>query len=245
MTREVILDCETTGISHEDGHRIISLGVVEMIHNKVTGRECEWFVNPERPCDRSAYEVHRIADRWLAQQPTFRIFAPDIVEFIGGDTIVAHNARFDRGHLNAEFARLLGLSVLSESDRNRFPEAQWIDSLKLARKLFPKQRNGLDDLADRFGVYRGHRVKHGALKDARILAEVWAEMRRGSRDDLFAGMPEQSMATRLPAIPYDYASQPPRRSRLTSAEEERWREVWLRGLGEKAVWNDYVLDKSQ
>lgn len=238
--REIALDSETTGQAHAQGHRIVSLGVVELIDGKITGREREWFFNPDRPCDRGAFDVHGLPDWWLAKQSRFYVYRRDIEDFIGDDRIIAHNAPFDRGFLNMEMGRALKMASLTEAEANRFPKGQWRDSLPIARRAFPQQPNNLDALADRFGIDRAHRKKHGALKDARILAEIYIELLRGGQGSLFEHMAEPEQQTRWEPPPFDRAARIPAPSRLTSAEIERWQSVWGNTVGKTGVWAEYI-----
>lgn len=246
MTREVVLDTETTGRSVAQGHRIVSCGVVEILHGRITGRECEWFVNPGRESEEEARRVHGISDAWLAKQPDFESIRHEVEDFIGDDKIIAHNAPFDRGFLNNEFGLALHMASLTESEANRFPRWQWIDSLTLARKRFPQQRNDLDSLADRFGVERSHRIKHGALKDAKILARIWIELQRGGQGQLFGDeLTDQTKRdVRVePYVPKERGPRPPFKSRLTPEIIAHHAEYWSDKLGKAPVWNDYQLAK--
>lgn len=166
--REIVLDVETTGISADEGHRIISLGCVELIDGGGYGKQLEWFFNPERDIPPESFAVHGITAEFLADKPKFAALADEILAFLGEDTpLVIHNAEFDLSFLNAELAKC---------GRPRLVVKRAVDTLQLARYMFPGQKASLDELARRFKVSLEGREKHGALLDAQILAKVYAEL---------------------------------------------------------------------
>ena len=174
--REVVLDTETTGLSAQEGHRIVEIGCVELSNYIPTGKEWHSYINPNRHSDRGASNVHGLDAEFLAKQPLFQDIAHQMLEFIGDSPIVAHNAEFDMGFLNAEFARA-GMPPLS-IDRA-------VDSLEIARKRFPGQPNSLDALLNRFNIDASTRVEnHGAIVDARLLARAYLELRGGRQSSL-------------------------------------------------------------
>lgn len=168
--RQVVLDTETTGIG--DGHRIIEIGCVEVIGRKLTGRHYHQYVNPEREVDPEAMEVHGITDEFLADKPVFSQIANDFLDFIKGAELVIHNAPFDVGFMDMEFGKLAGFPATSEV-------CGVLDTLTLARKMYPGQRNSLDALCRRLGIDNSHRDLHGALLDSEILADVYLLMTGG------------------------------------------------------------------
>lgn len=168
--REILLDTETTGLGSEIGHRILEIGCVEIIDGNITGDKYHQYINPEREIDFCAEEVHGLTTEFLKDKPTFGQMVDDFMGFIGDSTLVAHNATFDIDFLNAEM-RLLGREDIDES-------RTIIDTLVLARKCFPGQKNNLDALCDRLNVDYGHRGFHGALLDAELLAEVYIRLRK-------------------------------------------------------------------
>lgn len=171
-TRQVVLDTETTGLSAVDGHRIVEIGCVELVDRRASGRTLHLYLNPEREIDEGALAVHGLSLDRLRDEPRFEQIAQRLIEFVSGAEILIHNAPFDVGFLDAEFARL-----------ERAPFAQHVhavtDTLTLARALHPGKRNSLDALCDRYGVSNAQRVLHGALLDAQLLAEVYLAMTRG------------------------------------------------------------------
>jgi DNA polymerase-3 subunit epsilon len=170
--RQIIIDTETTGLDPKQGHRIIEFAALEVINRRVTGRSVHFRVDPEREIDAGATEVHGMTWDDLRDKPKFREVAADIIEFVRGAEWIIHNAPFDIGFLDAEL-RLATLPVCTEI------YAGLIDTLALARELFPGKRNSLDALCERFGVDHAHRAVHGALLDAQLLAEVYLTMTRG------------------------------------------------------------------
>jgi len=175
--RQVVLDTETTGLEPAEGHRIIEIGCVELVNRRPTGRHFHEYLNPEREIDEGAAQVHgmRLAD--LASKPRFGDVAERLMEFIDGAELVIHNAPFDVGFLNAElgrWARMSSREIIVIGSRCRV-----LDTLALARELHPGQRNGLDALCKRYFIDNSHRTLHGALLDARILADVYLAMTGG------------------------------------------------------------------
>jgi DNA polymerase III subunit epsilon len=171
--RQIVLDTETTGLETSEGHRIIEIGCVEIIERRCTGRVLHYYLNPQRESDQAALDVHGLSSEFLADKPLFAAIADDFLRFIDGAELVIHNAPFDVGFLNHEL-RLLGGQSGSITDRCRV-----LDSLVLARQMYPGQRVSLDALCRRFGVDNSNRELHGALLDARLLAEVYLAMTGG------------------------------------------------------------------
>lgn len=171
--RQVVLDTETTGLEVEQGHRIIEIGCVELLNRRRTSRTYHRYVCPDREIDSAAQQVHGITREMLASQPRFADIATELVEFIGGAELIIHNAEFDLGFLNLEF-RLAGQG--DDAVRSR---CSVVDSLVLARRLHPGQRNSLDALCKRYGIDNSTRDQHGALLDAQLLADVYLAMTGG------------------------------------------------------------------
>ena len=170
--RHIVLDTETTGLEVEAGHRIIEIGCVELVNRRLTGRHFHVYLNPERAIDAGAIEVHGITDDDLADKPRFADIAEDFLAFVGSDPLVIHNAPFDVGFLNRELT-LANLTPLLEE------RCEVIDTLALARRLHPGQKNSLDALCRRYEVDNSQRELHGALLDAQILADVYLAMTGG------------------------------------------------------------------
>jgi DNA polymerase-3 subunit epsilon len=175
--RQVVLDTETTGLECAQGHRIIEIGCVELLNRRATGRHFHEYLDPERDIDAGAAAVHGITREKLAGKPRFAHVAERFLEFVDGAELVIHNASFDVAFLDAELARwgaLTGLDAGSIRIRCRV-----LDTLALAREMHPGQRNGLDALCKRYAIDNSHRALHGALLDARILADVYLAMTGG------------------------------------------------------------------
>jgi len=177
--RQVVLDTETTGLDASAGHRVIEIGCVELVHRRYSERSFHRYVNPERAIDQGALAVHGLGEGFLAKQPVFADVAAELIEFITGAELVIHNAAFDVGFLNTELARLSELPRLAGLPRDIREICEVRDTLALARRMHPGQRNSLDALAKRYSVDNSMRELHGALLDARILSEVYLAMTGG------------------------------------------------------------------
>lgn len=182
--RQIFLDTETTGLDPRQGHRIIEVACVEMDNRRLTGRHLHRYINPERAIDAGAQAVHGISNDFLEDKPKFIDIAQELQDFIADAELVIHNAAFDIGFMDAEFARI------------NLPLTQKVcngvqDTLKMARELHPGKRNNLDALCDRYQINNAHRTLHGALLDAELLAEVYLAMTRGQESLIM----EQPVAT--------------------------------------------------
>jgi DNA polymerase III subunit epsilon len=170
--RQLILDTETTGLNARTGDRILELGCVELVNRRLTGNNLHFYINPERESDPGALAVHGLTTEFLSDKPKFAEIADQFRDFVQGADLIIHNAPFDIGFLDAEFA-LLGLPKVSTYC------GEIIDTLARAKQMFPGKRNSLDALCDRFGISNAHRTLHGALLDSELLAEVYLAMTRG------------------------------------------------------------------
>lgn len=201
--RYVVLDTETTGLEPREGHRIIEIGCVEVLGRRLTGRHFHVYINPEREVDEGAVAVHGITDEFLADKPRFREVVDEFFEFIKGAELIIHNAAFDIGFINHEFALLGDRPDLG----NVLDHCTVLDTLLMARERHPGQRNSLDALCKRYGVDNSGRELHGALLDAEILADVYLTMTGGQTSLSLAGQggegdgggPQVSEIRRLPA----------------------------------------------
>lgn len=173
--REIVLDTETTGLNPRDGHRVIEIGCVELINHVPTGQVYHTYINPERDVPPDATAVSGITTEFLKPHPVFSTIAGMFLEFIGDSPLVIHNARFDIGFLNAELERL---------NKPLLEMSRAIDTVYLARKKFPGSPANLDALCRRFDIDLSVRDKHGALLDAKLLAEVYLELRGGRQRSL-------------------------------------------------------------
>ncbi|MEP6939923.1 MAG: DNA polymerase III subunit epsilon [Rudaea sp.] len=173
--RQVVIDTETTGLESSKGHRIVEIGCVELLERRPTGREFHRYLNPQRPMDEGARAVSGISDDFLVDKPLFAEIAVELLQFIDGAELVAHNAAFDVGFLDAELARL-------DMPQRIAQRAGVLDTLALAREKYPGQKNSLDALCKRLGVDNRHRELHGALLDAQLLVDVYLAMTAGQGD---------------------------------------------------------------
>ncbi len=171
--RQIILDTETTGLETSQGHKVIEIGAIEMISRRKTGNTLHFYLNPEREIDEAAVEVHGITAEQLADEPCFRERAKELLDFLKGAELIIHNAPFDVGFLNFEFAEAGYEGRVIED------HCQVLDTLVEARRLHPGQKNSLDALCRRYGVDNSQRLVHGALLDAEILADVYLKMTSG------------------------------------------------------------------
>ncbi|TDR30196.1 DNA polymerase III subunit epsilon [Hydromonas duriensis] len=169
--RYVILDTETTGLDPNQGHKLVEVGCVEMVNRQLTGRHFHHYLNPQRESDEGALNVHGLTTEFLSDKPLFKAIAGDLLEFVRDATVLIHNASFDTKFLNAELSAL-GMDTIQSVCTVE-------DTLAMAKQMFPGKRNNLDALCERLGVSNAHRVLHGALLDAEILAEVYLAMTRG------------------------------------------------------------------
>lgn len=197
--REIVLDTETTGFKANEGDRLVEIGCIELVNHIPTGRHYHVYINPERSMPEEAFKVHGLSDDFLKDKPVFAAVARDFCDFIGEDPLVIHNAQFDLGFLNAELARL--------ADFPHIAMERAIDTVRLARQKFPGAQVSLDALCKRFNIDNSARVKHGALLDAELLAEVYLELIGGRQQGLgFAGSADgdailAAQAPRGPARP--------------------------------------------
>lgn len=228
MAREIVLDTETTGIDPRRGHRLIEIGCIEIEDLMPTGRTFHKYINPEREIEADAIRVHGITNERVANEPKFHELADELMDFIGGQRIIAHNASFDRGFVDMEFERL---------GRTCPPQTLWVDTLEIARKKFPGMANSLDALCRRFEISLVERDKHGALLDARLLASVYLELLGGKERALDLGISSggETITEVMQNITYGVR---PRAlaSRVTAAEAEAHTAFVAKYLKEKSLW---------
>lgn len=179
--RQIVLDTETTGLETSQDHRIVEIGCVELYNRKLTGNHYHQYINPEREIDEGALQVHGISSESLADKPVFAKIAQDFLDYIRGAELIIHNAPFDVGFLNHEFAKLDSSFGLLED------HCSIVDSLVMARQKHPGQKNNLDALCKRYGVDNSQRDLHGALLDAEMLADIYLALTGGQADLMFTG----------------------------------------------------------
>ncbi|MGQ3675408.1 DNA polymerase III subunit epsilon [Xanthobacter sp. TB0139] len=239
--REIVFDTETTGLKARGGDRLVEIGCVEMVNRVLTGNIYHVYINPERDMPIEAFNVHGLSEEFLSDKPVFADVAQEFLDFVGQDTLVAHNASFDIGFMNAELDRL-SLPPISQD--------RVVDTLELARRKHGNTGNTLDQLMNRYGVDNSRRVKHGALLDAELLAEVYVELLGGRQISLIGLVEEET--DKKPAHLSVVGSLPggglrqrpvPLASRLT-AEEKAAHEAFVSSMGDKALWLTYA-DESE
>ncbi|MCM2251701.1 MAG: DNA polymerase III subunit epsilon [Ramlibacter sp.] len=170
--RQIVLDTETTGLSAEDGDRIIEIGCVELLGRKLTGNNRHFYLNPERDSHEDALKVHGISNEFLRDKPLFASVADELLEYLAGAEIIIHNAAFDVAFLDMELQRLGKPAFMGHV-------GSVTDTLAMAKEMYPGKRNSLDALCDRLGVDNSARTLHGALLDAELLADVYINLTRG------------------------------------------------------------------
>ena len=208
--REIVFDTETTGLDPQGGDRLAEIGCIEMVNRVETGRTFHSYFNPERSMPAAAEAVHGLSDSFLADKPLFAERVDELLEFLGESPLVAHNAGFDFGFVDAELARC-GLPPL---DR-----ARMIDTVAMARVRHPGAKNSLDALCTRYGIDRSHRTKHGALLDAELLTQVYVELTGGRQIGLeLAACGQQDHDAMSPVVAAPRTYREPRRHEPSPAE---------------------------
>lgn len=225
--REIVLDTETTGLDPYQGHRVVEIGCVELMNRIPSGTTFHAYLNPERDMPAEARAVHGLTAEFLADKPRFSEVVDDLIAFLGDAALVIHNAGFDLAFLNAEFGR---------ANRPVLAPGRAVDTLTLARRRHPGAPNRLDDLCTRYGIDNSRRTKHGALLDAELLAEVYAELVGGRQARLVLVKETITVTTAVRVV----------RSRAAPlvsplSEEERAAHLGcVAELGSDAVWRDYL-----
>lgn len=229
--REIVLDTETTGLEAYGGDRLVEIGCVEMVNRILTGNVFHVYINPQRDMPQEAFNVHGLSTEFLSDKPLFSQVADEFLNFILDDTLVIHNAAFDIGFLNAELERL---------GRPTIARDRVVDTLALARRKHPGGGNRLDDLMNRYGIDSSRRVKHGALLDAELLAEVYSELLGGRQASLIGLVEETTEAPRLVVAASAAHPRPvPLPSRISASEAEA-HATFVAALGDKAIWLKYA-----
>jgi DNA polymerase III subunit epsilon len=230
MSRQIILDTETTGLSAEGGDRIIEIGCVELLARKLTGNNKHFYVNPERDSHEDALKVHGISNEFLRDKPKFGVIADELLDYLQGAEIIIHNAAFDVGFLNKELERI-----------GKPPFREFVgsvtDTLVMAKEMYPGKRNSLDALCDRLGVDNSGRTLHGALLDAELLADVYINLTRGqdallidTADTSEAGMHHVQVDLRIFELPVILAND------VEAAAHEDVLKQLDKASGGKTVW---------
>jgi len=208
--REIVFDTETTGLSPIDGHRLVEIGCVELVNKIETGRHFHCYFNPGRDMPSAAEAVHGLSAVFLSDKPLFADKAEELVDFIGHSPLIAHNAAFDFGFLNWELGACGRVAV----DMTRM-----VDTLAIARSRHPGAKHSLDALCTRYGIDRSHRVKHGALLDAQLLAQVYVELTGGRQIGLGLVAEAGSVSIQASARPVTIREPRPPRPHFAGEEE--------------------------
>jgi DNA polymerase-3 subunit epsilon len=225
--REIVFDTETTGLDPYQGDRLVEIGCVELLNGFPTGNSFHFYLNPERDVPEAAFNVHGLSAEFLKDKPLFADICDDFLTFVADAPMIAHNAMFDLGFINAELERCKKPALQRE---------RLVDTLMLARRRYPAGPNSLDHLCARFSIDTSRRTKHGALLDAELLAEVYVEL-TGKRQARL-GLIEAPVAVTQQVAVTLQVRPAPLPSRLSEAELEAHR-AFVATLGEKAIWNDY------
>ncbi|MDA0339516.1 MAG: DNA polymerase III subunit epsilon, partial [Proteobacteria bacterium] len=212
--REIVLDTETTGLSPEQGDRVVEIGCIELVNHMPTGETYHTYVNPQRDMPVGAFNVHGLSEEFLSTKPLFADVAGAFLDFIGDAVLVAHNASFDMGFLNMELERV---------KKPVIPYHRVVDTLAIAKKKYPGAQNNLDALCRRFEVDNSDRELHGALLDSELLAEVYLELIGGRQPGLTLAVNRRSAES----LQADRVKRPPR-PHAPSAEERAAHEAFLR-----------------
>jgi len=215
-SRQIVLDTETTGLHAKLGDRVLEIGCIELLSRNITERHFHAYLNPEREIDEGAAKVHGLTAEFLADKPKFADIAKEFVDYVGGAELVIHNAAFDVEFLDQELS-LAGMKKLSDY----CPSI--VDTLAMARELHPGKRNGLDALCERYAINNSHRTLHGALLDARLLAEVYLALTRG----------QESLVMELEA---------PSEAAVAAARVDAKKLTVLRASAEEAAAHERILD---
>lgn len=235
--REISFDTETTGLNPRGGDRLVEIGGVELINHIPTGNVYHVYINPERDMPEEAFRVHGLSEEFLSDKPLFPSVADAFLEFVGDGTLVIHNAAFDMGFINMELER---------AGKRTIPNTQVIDTLDIARRKHPTGPNSLDALCSRYGIDNSKRVKHGALLDAEILAEVYLELIGGRQTALGLITEEEAMPSASQDTPapgelgsFNAKQRPSPLAPLLIGEEYAAHTAFVEGMGEDAIWKKY------
>ncbi len=238
--REISFDTETTGLNPRGGDRLVEIGGVELLNQIPTGNFYHVYINPQRDMPIEAFNVHGLSAEFLSDKPLFEQVADEFLEFVGDATLVIHNAAFDMGFINMELERA-GRRLISNS--------QVVDTLDLARRKFPTGPNSLDALCSRFGIDNSRRVKHGALLDAEILAEVYLELKGGKQTALSLSPDDENQddgggetgADGFRALgKFNARPRPTELPSFRTDEEFAAHKAFIEGMGDSAIWKKYV-----
>ena len=226
--REIVFDTETTGFEPGDGHRIVEIGLVELMDHFPTGRSKQFYLNPERDVPIESQRVHGLSGEFLADKPLFAHIADEFLEFVGDAVLVIHNASFDMKFINAELTRV-GRTPLSM--------ARTVDTIEIAKRKIPGARYSLDELCKRFSIDLSAREKHGALLDAELTAQVYLELVGGRQRGLALAPVEIAVQNQQADTGRARQRPHPLLPRITAEEIARHAAFIAKELGDKAIWS--------
>ena len=224
---EICFDTETTGLDPRDGHKVIEIGCVELINKVKTGKTFHTYINPQRDVPDGAFKIHGISTEFLQDKPTFSQIAQDFVDFVKDAKLIAHNAAFDMKFINFE---------LRQCDLEIIERGLVTDSLQIARSKFPGASNSLDALCKRFGIDLSKRIKHGALLDADLLADIYLELSGGSQVSMFGNQNKDEIAAENSDIGYKKRIAIPARNFAASEEEIALHQEFIKNNFKENPW---------
>ncbi|TYC72391.1 DNA polymerase III subunit epsilon [Stappia sp. BW2] len=234
--REISFDTETTGLNPRGGDRLVEIGGVELINHIATGNSYHVYINPQRDMPEEAFRVHGLSAEFLSDKPLFEHVADEFLEFVGDATLVIHNAAFDMGFINMELER---------AGRRTISNSQVLDTLDLARRKHPSGPNSLDALCSRYGIDNSKRIKHGALLDAEILAEVYLELIGGRQTALGLITEEEETSSGSATFEpgelgtFHARQRPTPLQRLLQDSELEAHKAFIEGMGDSYIWSKY------
>lgn len=226
--REIVLDTETTGLSPQNGDRVVEIGCVELINHIATGKTYQTYLNPQKPMEPSAEEVHGLSNEFLRDQPLFEEIFRDFLDFISDSPLVIHNADFDIGFLNSELKRVSQIELKIDNA---------IDTLKIARQKFPGAQNSLDALCRRFNITNYDRKYHGALLDSQMLADVYLELLGGKEPNLNLDSIDITKKSDLGSFETANVGIIKILSYGVNEKEQKNHSKFIKNLGNKTIWN--------
>jgi DNA polymerase-3 subunit epsilon len=228
--REIVFDTETTGLDPTQGDRLVEIGCIELVNRFPTGKTFHYYFNPERDMPEQALKIHGLTSEFLKGKPLFATKVDELIAFLGDAQLVAHNAMFDLGFLNAELERAARAAVSRE---------RMIDTLLIARRKHPGGANRLDDLCARYGIDNSRRTKHGALLDAELLAEVYVELIGARQASLVLSQTAAPVAA-AGGVTIVLRERPTPLAARVTADERAAHRRFVAGLGDHPIWRDYV-----
>ena len=225
--REVVIDTETTGLSFDEGHKIVEIGCIELINHIPTGSQYHQYINPQRDIPDASFKIHGYTREFLSKYPLFLQIADSFLEFVADSPLIGHNIKFDTSFINGELKSTKNKQILTND---------FIDTLAIAKRHFPGNPNSLDALCKRFKIDLSKRTKHSALVDAQLLADVYIELMGGKQTSLSLTKEESSINNTAYNIKKNSQIKPRERSNRLTVEEIKQHAQFIESLGPKALW---------